>query len=195
MAISTIKKDADGNPVRAKSRIFVLGNLDPHTWSKRDCFAPVMSQLEFRCLIASAVRMQRPPKSGDFQNAFCQSTLPPNEQYIIRPPHNCPLTPPRTYLRLLKTLYGLKRSPRHWFELASNIFKKIGLKPCPNAPCLFSGFVDSSKSRIYVGLYVDDFIYFGDTPEVEESFRKLMNQSSLVTFEQDPTLFLGIKML
>ena len=173
----------------------VLGNLDPHTWIKRDCFAPIMSQLEFRCLIASAVQLQRPPKSGDFQNAFCQSSLPPNEQYVIRPPHGCPLTPPRTYLRLLKTLYGLKRSPRHWYELASSIFKNIGLKPCPNAPCLFSGFVDSSKSRIYVGLYVDDFIYFGDTPEVEESFRNLMTQSSLVTFEKDPSLFLGIKML
>ena len=124
MAISTIKKDSDCDPIRAKYRIVVLGNLDPHTWSKRDCFAPVMSQLEFRCLIASAVCIQRPPKSGDFQNTFCQSTLPPNEQYIIRPPHNCLLTPPRTFLRLLKTLYGLKRSPRHWFDLACNIFKK-----------------------------------------------------------------------
>ena len=108
MAISTIKKDENGNSVRAKYRIVVLGNLDPHAWTKNGCFAPVMSQLEFRSLIASAVRLQRSPKSGDFQNAFCQSTLPPDEQYIIRPPHNCPLTLPRTYLRLLKTLYGLK---------------------------------------------------------------------------------------
>ena len=110
------------------------------------------------------------------------------------PPHNCPLTPPRTYLRLLRTLYGLKWSPRHWFELTSSIFRKIGLKPCPNVPYLFSGYIDSSKSRIYVGLYVDDFIYFGDTPEVEESFRSLMTKSLLVTFEQDPSIFLGIKM-
>lgn len=174
--------------------IFVLGNLDPHTWSKRDCFAPVMSQLELRCMIAATVRLQRTPKSGDFQNAFCQSTLPPNEQYSIRPSHNCPLTPPRKYLRLIKTLYGLKGYPRHWFELASSVFKKIGLKTCPNAPCLFSGYVGSSKSRVYVGLCVDDFIYYGDTPQVEKTFRSLMTKSSLVTFEQDPTLLLGINM-
>ena len=36
MAISTIKKDADGLPIRAKYRIVVLGNLDPHTWTKQD---------------------------------------------------------------------------------------------------------------------------------------------------------------
>ena len=68
MAISTIKKDADGLPIRAKYRIIVLGNLDPHTWTKQDCFAPVMSQLEFRSMIASAVRLQRTPKSGDSKN-------------------------------------------------------------------------------------------------------------------------------
>ena len=165
MAISTIKKNTEGKPIRAKYRIVVLGNLDPHTRSKRDCFAPVMSQLEFRTMIASAVHLQRPPRSGDFKNAFCQSTLPPDEQYIIRPPTNFPLTPPRTYLRLLKTLYGLKRSPRHWFELASKIFNNMGLQSCPNAPCLFTGFVDESQSRVYVGLYVDDFIYVGDMIE------------------------------
>ena len=86
MAISTIKKGADGHPIRAKYRIVVLGNLDPHTWSKRDCFALVMSQLKFRCLMAAVVRLQCTPKSGDFQNVFCQSTLPLNENtsYTLR---------------------------------------------------------------------------------------------------------------
>ena len=36
MAISTIKKDKHGNPHRAKYRIVVLGNLDPHQWNKSD---------------------------------------------------------------------------------------------------------------------------------------------------------------
>mmetsp|Transcript_5101 Transcript_5101/g.7380 ORF Transcript_5101/g.7380 Transcript_5101/m.7380 type:complete len:342 (+) Transcript_5101:709-1734(+) len=41
MAIATVKKDGDGNPIQAKYRIVVLGNLDPHPWIKLDCFAPV----------------------------------------------------------------------------------------------------------------------------------------------------------
>ena len=44
-----------------------------------------------------------------------------------------------------------------------------------------------------MGLCVDNFIYFGDTSEVEDKFRSLMIDSTLVTFENDPTLFLGIK--
>jgi len=43
MAISTIKKNTEGHPIRVKYRIVGLGKLDPHTLSKQDCFAPVMS--------------------------------------------------------------------------------------------------------------------------------------------------------
>lgn len=46
MAISCIKYDGNGNPVQAKYRIVAPGNLDPHNWSKQDCFAPVLSHFE-----------------------------------------------------------------------------------------------------------------------------------------------------
>jgi hypothetical protein len=46
MAIATIKYDAFNRPKREKYRIVVLGNHDPHTWSKDFTAAPVMSQLE-----------------------------------------------------------------------------------------------------------------------------------------------------
>ena len=54
MAISTIKYDGDGNPDRCKYRIVVLGNLDPNDWSKSECFAPVLSQMELRLLLSIA---------------------------------------------------------------------------------------------------------------------------------------------
>eukprot|EP00957_Ditylum_brightwellii_P089718 6833251-Ditylum_brightwellii.AAC.1 len=86
MAIATIKPDKYGRPQCAKYRIVVLGNMDPNNWSKNDCFAPVMSQLEFCLLIATAVQMRRKIKVGDFKQAFCQSFLPPGEEYVVRPP-------------------------------------------------------------------------------------------------------------
>lgn len=48
MAISTIKRDGEGNPVRAKKyRIAALENLDPHNWTKGDCFlAPYWSIIQ-----------------------------------------------------------------------------------------------------------------------------------------------------
>jgi hypothetical protein len=55
MAISTIKYNGNGEPDCAKYRIVALGNLDPHNWTKNDCFAPVLSQMELRLLTALAV--------------------------------------------------------------------------------------------------------------------------------------------
>jgi len=46
MAIATIKTDGNGNPGSAKYRIMALSNMDPHPWSKQDCFVPVLFQME-----------------------------------------------------------------------------------------------------------------------------------------------------
>ena len=62
-AIATLKTDEDGNPSRVKYRIVVMGNLDPHSWSKNECFAPVMSQMEFRLLVAVATQLKCPVRS------------------------------------------------------------------------------------------------------------------------------------
>jgi hypothetical protein len=55
MAIATIKFDENNRPKWAKYRLVVLGNHDPHTWSKDEIAAPVMSQLELRLLTSLAV--------------------------------------------------------------------------------------------------------------------------------------------
>jgi hypothetical protein len=52
MCILVTKKDENGNPIRAKSHTVVLGNKDPHQWSKGDCFAAVATQSAVRLLVS-----------------------------------------------------------------------------------------------------------------------------------------------
>ena len=191
MALSKIKK-VNGIPDRAKYRIVVLGNLDPHDWSSSDCFAPVISPVELRLLIALAAKRKRIPKTGDVSQAFCQSVLPEDEQYVIRPPKACPLTPSATYLLLKKTLYGLKRSPRHWYNTCRKALASLGLFPCPNAPCIFTGTIIDGEPPIYLGLFVDDFVYFSDSDSVEAAFEKGFASHFTTDFQGDITQFLGI---
>ncbi len=192
MAVAVIKPDGDGNADRAKYRIVALGNLDPHNWTKDEVFAPVLSQLELRFLTALAAKNKCIPKSGDITQAFCQSYLPTGEDYICRPPAGCPLTPKGTYWRLKKTLYGLKRSPRHFYNLASRTLKEIGLQQHPFSPCIFYGSIIEGEPPIYVGIYVDDFIYFSQSREVEEKFEKEFGSKIPMDFNGDITYFLGI---
>ena len=176
MAVSTIKYDKDGRPKRAKYRIVALGNLDPNNWTKSDCYAPVMSLVELRFLTALAVKNKRTLKNGDVKQAFVQARLPLKEQYLLRPPAGCPKTPPKTYWLLKRTLYGLKRSPRHWFDRATKLLQSVGLQLCPNTPCLFHGTIIPGRPPLYLGLYVDDFVYFSEDKRSKEfSNKNLVN--------------------
>ena len=145
----------------------------------------MLSRSKKRCL----------PKSGDFVQAFCQSLLPPTEQYVCRPPSGRPVTSNNTYLLLKHTLYGLKRSPKHWFNKSTAAFQSLGLVPCPNAPCLFTGTIIPDHPPLYVGLYVDDFLYFSTNPAVEVAFEHgLKHDLNMgVDFDPDPQHFLGLK--
>ena len=193
MTISTIKFDEDGNLKRAKYRIVVLGHLDQNKWAKQDTYAPVMSLIELRLFIAMAIYFKRILKSGDFKQAFCQATLPSDEEYILRPPHGCPETPPNSYWLLKRSLYGLKRSARYWFDRATELLQSLGLQPLDNAPCIFKGTILPNQPPLYLGLYVDDFIFFSESDTVEKEFQKLLEAKTNVDFMGPVTHFLGHK--
>ncbi len=153
MAIATIKYDAQNKPKRAKYRIVVLGNHDYHTWSKDATTAPVMSQLELRLLTSLAVYHKRVLKNCDVKQAFVQSSLPANETYFVKPPTGCPRSPPGTYWKLLRSLYGLRRAPKLWYEKLSKHLESMGLQRSPSSPCLFVGHLIKGEPPIYVGIY------------------------------------------
>ena len=195
MAISTIKYDENGAPSRAKYRIVALGNMDPHTWTKSQCYAPVLSLGEMIFLVSLAVKQGITLKSGDVIQSFCQKSLPPDEKYILTPPHGCPKSKPKTYWLLLRTLYGIKHSPRHWYDHATKLLLKCGLTPCPQSPCIFQGFPIPGKPKLYLGLYVDDFIYFSSEPDVEAYFKKQLTSLTGVNFMGRVSHFLGMKFI
>ena len=193
MAISTIKLDADGNPKRAKYRIVALGNLDRVHWTRGDVYAPVMSMIELRLLTSIAVRKKCTLKCGDVKQAFVQATLPDDELYVLRPPHDCFDTNPTDLWKLNKSLYGLRRAPKHWYNKLQSMLQYINLRPCKNAPCIFHGEILPGHPPLYLGVYVDDFIYFSTDKAVEATFESKFTNLTDVDFMGDVTHFLGIK--
>jgi hypothetical protein len=141
MCVLTIKKDENLLPLCAKSRIVVLGNHEDRVWTKSDRFAPVLRGNSLCFLVSLTVEKRCPLRQGDCKNAFCHGVLPPEETTIVRPPSGDPESDPQEYWLLLKTLYGLRRSPRHWYDKINAILISIGLTPSLEDPCLYSGFV------------------------------------------------------
>ena len=192
MCVLTIKYK-DGYPDRAKCRIVVLGNRQEQTYAKNEKYAPVITQNQFRYLLSLAIKNKHVLRQGDVKNAFCNGRLPEDETVVIRPPKGCPLSRPNTLWKLKKTLYGLVRSPLHWYNNISEFFKSIGLTNSPNSPCVFSGSLIPGQPPLYVGLYVDDFAFFSNSDAVESRFRTLLNSKYTVSYDDQLEWFLGMK--
>lgn len=58
--------------------------------------------------------------------------------------------------KLQKALYGLRESPRAWFECFDEFMKSLGFKNSKVDNCLY--YMDSAKDKVYVILYVDDLL-------------------------------------
>ena len=169
-------------PHRAKSRIVVLGNLETTVWAKSDVYAPVVSQSVVRLLASEAVGKHRVLKQADFKNAFVQAKLPDNELVVVKPPRGCPHSAPNTFWKLIKTLYGLRRSPRHWYDTLKKCFALINMYPLPNQPSAFVGCPLPDAPPLYVGCYVDDVVYFSESDQVEQWFEAGLSSHLRVEF-------------
>jgi Reverse transcriptase (RNA-dependent DNA polymerase) len=95
----------------------------------------------------------------DVQNAFLHGDLY-ETVYMAQPPGFVDPTCPSHVCLLHKSLYGLKQSPRAWFNTLTSALLSYGFKGSQYDP---SFFVFSSASKLVVLLvYVDDLILTGN---------------------------------
>jgi hypothetical protein len=118
-----VVKHTNSIPTRAKSRIVVLGNLEQHSWTKANCFCPVISVPMIQFLTALAVQNGRTLKQADCKFALIQASLPPDEHTIVKPPIGCPFSNSGQYWRFKKTLHGLRHAPRHWHNKIRSVLE------------------------------------------------------------------------
>jgi hypothetical protein len=72
-----------------------------------------------------AVQQRHTLKQGDCKNAFCQSVLPLDEITIVKPSIGDPNATKDEYWLLKRTLYGLRCSPKHWYDKKRKILASV----------------------------------------------------------------------
>jgi len=77
--------------------------------------------------------------------------------------------------------------------MLSTHLKAMGLTCSPNSPCLFQGVLGPGEPPIYVGIYVNDIIYFSASDLVERTFEEKLSSIGSVDFMGQVSLFLGIE--
>ena len=67
----------------------------------------------------------------------------------------------------------------------------MGLKNSPSSPCIFTGVLVPGGPPIFVGIYVDDIIYFSASDSVEKVFEEKLSSIGTVDFMGQVSLFFG----
>ena len=126
------------------------------------------------------------------QECLLQRDTPEDEVIIVKPPKDCPRSRKGTCWKLKKTLCGLARSAHHWHTAVSgHLTDDLGFKAMDHDKCAFKCQPIPDKPPIHVGLYVDDFIYWLESDEVEKWFENKLKSHVKADFKGDVNWFLG----
>ena len=177
-----IKTDELGRVTKYKARITPKGFKQRHGIDYFEVFANTGKYKSMRVLLAIAARRNMELRQYDVPQAFTQAEL--KENVYMEMPEG--FEQEGMVCHLLRSLYGLKQSPRNWYLLVSVFLTKggCGFRATVSDPCLFWK-VSRSGRLILLFLFVDDMqVAFEsvDGPEWEEShelLRKRFNISDL----------------
>ncbi|GJZ48293.1 retrovirus-related pol polyprotein from transposon TNT 1-94 [Tanacetum coccineum] len=95
----------------------------------------------------------------DIHNAFLHGNLK-EQVYMKQPPGFIDPQRPNHVCFLHKSLYGLKQTPRAWFERLSKALIDLGFKGSKTDPSLF--IYSCGNTLLYILVYVDDIIVTGN---------------------------------
>nr|QCF41193.1 CcxB [Bipolaris sorokiniana] len=146
--VFTYKFDDAGYLNRHKARVCVRGDLQ-HNVSD-DIYAATGAYRSLRILMALVAAFGLLCHQTDFKNAFTNAEMD-EEVYTTCPPG---YNQPGKVWKLRKALYGLRRSPKLWFNELASFLKDQGFNHCPDEPCILI----NDETGLILFIYVDDML-------------------------------------
>jgi hypothetical protein len=145
--VYTYKFDTDGYLLKYKARVCVRGDLQPQS-NLHDTYAATLAAKVFRLLMAIIAYFDLETVQLDAVNAFANSHL--DELVYTEYPEG--FEEYGKVLRLLRALYGLRRSPVLWLRELSKTLQECGFQAVGDEICLFS------NGWMLIFFYVDDIV-------------------------------------
>ncbi|KAA1072195.1 hypothetical protein PGT21_050324 [Puccinia graminis f. sp. tritici] len=148
------KYDEDGLIEKFKARLVVRGFLQKEGIDFNRTFSPTGRLATLRTVLALAAYQDLDVHQMDVKCAFLNGK--PDCDVFIKPPEGVQVKlKPGEGLKLNKSLYGLKQSPRMWHNTLVEFFKSIDFEPTLSDPCLF---IHHSQPVTFIFVHVDDLV-------------------------------------
>jgi transposase InsO family protein len=149
------KKDALGQVVRHKARLVAKGYSQVEGVDFLETFAPVAKFTTIRCILALGAALDLEIHQMDVKTAFLNGELE-EEIYMDQPQGFGPKGFDHLVCKLKKSLYGLKQSPRAWYQRIDSFFTNEGFTRSQADHSLY--IKQTGEYLLIVLIYVDDLI-------------------------------------
>jgi hypothetical protein len=153
--VYTVKQNCEGKVERFKARLVAKGYSQTYGINYEETFAPVAKMNTIRTLISCASNLGWNLHQLDVKNAFLHGDLH-EEVYMHIPPGFGTAETEGKVLRLHRSLYGLKQSPRAWFDRFRKAIIQMSYKQSMISITLF--YKRSGDMLTILIVYVDDII-------------------------------------
>jgi len=185
--VFTYKLDDAGYLIRHKARICVRGDLQHHT--SDDIYAATGAYRSFQILMALVCAFELICHQIDFKNAFINADMD-EEVYTTCPPG---YGQSGKIWRLLKALYGLRKSPKLWFNELVSFLQNLGFEYCPDEPCILI----NKETHLILFLYVDDLLVIAQPENLQQvnEFKAAVHNKYGIKDLGEAISFLNIRIL
>ena len=193
------KRYPDGTVRKFKGRFCARGDRQIEGVDFFETFAPVVNWTTVRLLLIMSVVLGLATSQADYTAAFVQSPIDrdPNWENMSaeeREQSGVFVEMPRGFkvpgkvLRLKRSLYGLKQSPRNFFNHLKGNLEKVGFEAMTDLdPCLFV------SDKVICLSYVDDTLWFSpEQRHIDEALERLRGVGMDLEKEDDVAGFLGV---
>ncbi|GKD89025.1 retrovirus-related pol polyprotein from transposon TNT 1-94 [Tanacetum coccineum] len=158
----------------------------------KETFAPVSKIVTVRTLLVITVFNNWFVDQLDINNAFLHGDL--NEEVYMQVLQGYPkVLPPNTVCRLTKSLYGLKKANRQWFQKLRTILLSLNFKQSYADTSLFTLFQGQDFTALLV--YVDDILLAGNNQLLINNIKQQLHHQFSIKDLGPLHYYLGIKFL
>ena len=182
------KFDKNGQVIRYKARLVAKGFTQTKGVDYNEIWSPVAKFSAIRLLIVLCVMLELEAYQDDVPIAFLLGYL--KEIIWMTQPRGYENGDAKALCLLLKTLYGLKQSPREWNEVLDAFLVSEGFYKSKVDPCIYihKTFVNPP---LFVAIYVAAIITIGKGPSVT-AFRERLRKHFNITAGGPLNWYLGI---
>ncbi|KAK8916316.1 hypothetical protein KSP39_PZI023164 [Platanthera zijinensis] len=166
------KVKADGTVEKYKARLVAKGFSQVEGVDYDEIFSPVAKLTSIRMVLSIAAVHDLEIEQMDVKTAFLHGDL--EEEIYMRQPEGFEAKGKEDLVcRLKKSLYGLKQSPRMWYQKFDTYMLEVGFERLNSDHCVY--IQRKGEHFTFLTLYVDDMLLVGNSVKMIQHVKKMLS--------------------